>query len=33
MLRFDDSGRCEEVREYWHIAFGEALSPLDGWGQ
>ena len=32
MLRFDDQGRCEELREYWHVAFGEALEPPEGWG-
>lgn len=33
LLRFDDTGLCEELREYWHVAFGEPLSPPEGWGR
>jgi hypothetical protein len=31
MLRFDENGLCEELREYWHFAEGR-LSPPSGWG-
>lgn len=31
MLRFDESGRCRELREYWHVAEGRR-SPPPGWG-
>jgi hypothetical protein len=31
MLRFDASGRCRTLREYWHFAEG-TQSPPPGWG-
>jgi hypothetical protein len=31
MLRFDEHGLCQELREYWHFAEGK-LSPPAGWG-
>jgi hypothetical protein len=31
LLRFDVSGRCEELREYWHVEAG-AREPPVGWG-
>jgi hypothetical protein len=31
MLRFDESGRCSELREYWHFAEGKRTPP-PGWG-
>lgn len=33
VLSFDDTGLCEELREYWHVVFGEPLTPPVGWGQ
>lgn len=32
MLRFSDDGRCEELREYWHVESGRR-EPPHGWGQ
>jgi len=32
MLRFDENGLCEELREYWHFAEGK-LEPPTGWGE
>jgi SnoaL-like domain len=31
LLRFDASGRCSTLREYWHFAEG-TLQPREGWG-
>ena len=31
-LRFDESGRCEELREAWHFTEGRRDPPA-GWGQ
>ena len=31
ILRFSPGGRCEELREYWHIQDGRA-EPQEGWG-
>jgi ketosteroid isomerase-like protein len=31
LLRFRTDGRCEELREYWHLEDGRA-EPPDGWG-
>lgn len=32
VLRFEQSGRCEELREYWHTD-SSARDPPEGWGQ
>jgi hypothetical protein len=31
MLKFDDTGLCSELREYWHVAEGRRRPP-SGWG-
>lgn len=31
LLRFDDDGRCRELREYWNVASGRH-EPPSGWG-
>ena len=31
ILRFGPSGRCEELREYWHLEEGR-VAPPEGWG-
>ena len=31
LLRFDGDGRCEELREYWHVESG-VRTPPEGWG-
>lgn len=31
LLRFDADGRCEELREYWHVQPGRE-EPPPGWG-
>jgi hypothetical protein len=31
LLRFADDGRCEELREYWHVEAG-LCTPPEGWG-
>jgi ketosteroid isomerase-like protein len=31
LLRFGTDGRCEELREYWHLDGGRT-DPPDGWG-
>jgi hypothetical protein len=31
LLRFTDDGRCEELREYWHVEDGRH-EPPHGWG-
>jgi predicted SnoaL-like aldol condensation-catalyzing enzyme len=31
LLRFDASGRCRTLREYWHFAEG-TQQPRSGWG-
>jgi hypothetical protein len=31
LLDFDDSGRCNALREYWQVAEG-THQPPDGWG-
>jgi hypothetical protein len=31
MLRFDDDGRCSELREAWHFEAGHH-EPPSGWG-
>jgi hypothetical protein len=32
LLRFAPDGRCEELREYWHVEPGRH-EPPDGWGR
>lgn len=32
LLRFGPDGRCEELREYWHVEPGRH-EPPDGWGR
>ncbi len=32
ILRFDEAGRCEELREYWHLQTGERVAAHEGWG-
>ena len=32
LLRFAEDGRCEELREYWHVDDGKHEPPA-GWGQ
>jgi SnoaL-like domain len=32
LVRFADDGRCEELREYWHVEDGKHEPPA-GWGQ
>jgi ketosteroid isomerase-like protein len=32
LLRFRTDGRCEELREYWHLEDGRTAPP-DGWGR
>jgi SnoaL-like domain len=32
LLRFDGGGRCEELREYWHLQSGRRPPP-EGWGE
>jgi hypothetical protein len=32
LLRFRDDGRCEELREYWHVEDGRR-DPPPGWGR
>lgn len=32
LLIFDDSGKCRELREYWHFSEGR-LEPPAGWGE
>ncbi|HRQ00072.1 MAG TPA: nuclear transport factor 2 family protein [Terrimesophilobacter sp.] len=32
LLHFDDSGKCRELREYWHFSEGR-LEPHTGWGE
>ena len=32
LLRFREDGRCEELREYWHLEPGRR-EPPDGWGR
>lgn len=32
VLRFADDGRCEELREYWHVESGRRDPPA-GWGE
>ena len=32
ILRFGPGGRCEELREYWHVHEGRIEAP-EGWGQ
>jgi ketosteroid isomerase-like protein len=31
VLRFAEDGRCEELREYWHVESGRQ-DPPTGWG-
>jgi len=33
ILRFDRHGRCEELREYWHLEEGRSIPAPHGWGQ
>jgi uncharacterized protein (TIGR02246 family) len=33
ILRFADSGLCEELREYWHVETGRRVPPPSTWGQ
>jgi len=32
VLRFAPGGRCEELREYWHVQEG-GIEPPEGWGE
>lgn len=32
VLRFAGDGRCEELREYWHLEAGRR-GPPEGWGE
>jgi ketosteroid isomerase-like protein len=32
LLRFGGDGRCEELREYWHVEEGR-VDPPEGWGR
>lgn len=32
LLRFSADGRCQELREYWHLERGRIPPPL-GWGR
>jgi hypothetical protein len=32
VLRFAESGLCEELREYWNVGFGPPVRPPEGWG-
>jgi ketosteroid isomerase-like protein len=32
LLRFASGGRCDELREYWHLEEGRTEAP-DGWGR
>lgn len=32
LLRFAPGGRCEELREYWHLEEGR-VDPPGGWGR
>ena len=32
VLRFDENGLCEELREYFHVTEGN-LAPPAGWGE
>jgi ketosteroid isomerase-like protein len=32
LLRFGPDGRCEELREYWHVEDGRT-EPPEGWGR
>lgn len=31
LLRFDESGKCSDLNEYWHFGEGQ-LQPYPGWG-
>jgi len=33
ILRFSPDGRCEELREYWHLDEDHAIPAPAGWGQ
>ncbi len=33
ILRFNEQGLCEELREYWHAEFGPLRNPPEGWGR
>ena len=33
LLRFAESGLCEELREYWHIQMGSRILPPTEWGK
>jgi uncharacterized protein (TIGR02246 family) len=32
IMRFSPGGRCEDLREYWHLQEGRA-EPPEGWGR
>jgi len=32
LLRFAAGGRCQELREYWHLQEGRR-EPPEGWGE
>jgi ketosteroid isomerase-like protein len=32
LLRFDEDGRCQELREYWFVVDGDHATS-DGWGK
>lgn len=33
LLRFSDTGLCEELREYWHLEMGSRVLPSATWGK
>lgn len=33
LLRFAESGLCEELREYWHVQMGSRILPPTEWGK
>lgn len=32
ILRFAESGLCDELREYWHLEVGRRIAPPATWG-
>ena len=33
ILRFDEHGQCEELREYWHLQEDRSIPAPGGWGE
>lgn len=33
ILRFDQQGYCQELREYWHLDETHAITAPEGWGR